>query len=137
VNKNDTIITFRPEIRFDNSDLNVQIYPNKRSRFELLIEGDRATVIEKGKALITGQIPKETEIRILIWAHLGKIRAYLENCQISGSYLQYLPSPPVGIPIDDKRDALVFPQGQSVLLERQGTGSPVNTFSISTKSILY
>ena len=61
VNKKDTSINFRPEIRFDNSGLRVQIYPNKRSRLELLIDGDRASVIEKGKTLISGTFPRKLE----------------------------------------------------------------------------
>ncbi|TFG04633.1 MAG: hypothetical protein EU536_04205 [Promethearchaeota archaeon] len=59
--KKDSTINFRPEIRFDNSDLRAQIFPNKRSRLELLIEGDRARVMEKGKTLISGKFPKRIE----------------------------------------------------------------------------
>ena len=59
--KEDTTVNFRPEIRFDSTGLRAQIHPNKRSRLELLIEGDTASVIEKGKTLITGKFPKRLE----------------------------------------------------------------------------
>ncbi|MHA1670275.1 MAG: radical SAM protein [Promethearchaeota archaeon] len=61
VNKSDTSSDFRQEIIFNKSGLRAPIYVNKRSRLELNIENENATVSEAGNTLVTGEFPRRFE----------------------------------------------------------------------------
>jgi len=58
VNKSDTSSDFRQEIIFNKSGLRAPIYINKRSRLDLSIVNEKATVSEGGDMLIEGEFPR-------------------------------------------------------------------------------
>ena len=61
VNKTDISSDFRQEIIFDNSGLRAPVYPNKRSRLDLLIEGENVSISEGGNILVTGEFLKRLD----------------------------------------------------------------------------
>ena len=61
VNKTDTSSDFRQVIILDGSGLRAPIYSNKRSRLELGIQDNKATISEMGEILVTGTFPKRFE----------------------------------------------------------------------------
>lgn len=49
---------FGAPFRFDGSGLQVAVIPNPYSRLDLVVEGDRVTLLDGGEPLVTGTIPE-------------------------------------------------------------------------------
>jgi len=61
VNKTDTSSDFRQVIIFNESGLRAPIYLNNHSRMELVIQNNKASIVEDGDILVNGTFPKRFE----------------------------------------------------------------------------
>ncbi len=48
---------------FDNSNIITNLYPNKHSRMDLIVEGKKVSISEDGEILLTGRFPKKPKWR--------------------------------------------------------------------------